>query len=426
MKESALNRGLAVACIALAASVLLLASGTPHGSVSARATRSHTHSIGLDDERRLRHAELKIHLASTHSAEFQDSLTALAHLDEQGALDVWRIALSNADPRLRRQAWSRYREVQSELTRKEFVPQIARINAPAAEVSRLARSSGLDVMIWSAGDQRARGFLLGATHGRTTLNGEGLQHEDGHSLLLASTNPACLAYDPAFAYEVATIVREGLRRMYDVGEDVFYYMALYNENYPMPEMPPGAEEGIVKGLYRFREGPNETRRHQAQILGSGPMVVQALKAQELLAAEHDVSATVWSATSYQQLRVDALECERWNRLHPGQPRRDPFVLTTLGANGGPLVAVSDSIKSVPDQIARWIHQPFVSLGTDGWGRSDTREALRRFFEVDSEHIVVATLSALADMGEVKPEAVADAIKRYGIDPDRTSPYFWQA
>jgi len=281
-------------------------------------------------------------------------------------------------------------------------------------------------LIWSAGDQRARGFLLGATHGRTTLNGEGLQHEDGHSLLLASTNPACLAYDPAFAYEVATIVREGLRRMYDVGEDLFYYMALYNENYPMPKMQPGAEEGIVKGLYRFRDGPNETRRHQAQILGSGPMVVQALRAQELLAAEHDVSATVWSATSYQQLRVDALECERWNRLHPGQPKRDPFVLTTLGGNGGPVVAVSDSIKAVPDQIARWVHQPFVSLGTDGWGRSDTREALRRFFEIDAEHIVVATLSALADMGEVKPEAVADAIKRHEIDPDRTSPYFWQA
>jgi pyruvate dehydrogenase E1 component len=281
-------------------------------------------------------------------------------------------------------------------------------------------------LIWSAGDQRTRGFLLGATHGRTTLNGEGLQHEDGHSLLVASTNPACLSYDPAFAYEVATIVREGMRRMYGEGEDIFYYLALYNENYPMPEMPAGSEDGILRGLYRFSEGPNEGKRHRAQILGSGPMVMQALRAQELMAAEHDVSASVWSATSYQQLRVDALECERWNRLHPGEPRREPYVVQALGPQEGPVVAVTDSIKAVPDQIARWVQQPFVSLGTDGWGRSDQREALRRFFEVDAEHVVVATLAALAEMGEVKPEAVADAIKRYGIDPDRTSPYFWQA
>ena len=276
-------------------------------------------------------------------------------------------------------------------------------------------------LIWSAGDQRARGFLLGATHGRTTLNGEGLQHEDGHSLLVATTNPACLAYDPAFAYEVATIVRDGLRRMYQENEDVFYYLALYNENYPQPPMPEGCEEGILRGLYRFREGPDEGRRHRAQLLASGPMVLQALRAQEILAEEHDVAAAVWSATSYQQLRVDALECERWNRLHPEEPKREPYVTRVLGGNEGPVVAVNDSMKAVPDQIARWVRQPFVSLGTDGWGRSDTREALRRFFEVDAEHIVVATLSALADMGEVKPEAVAEAIRRYGIDPDRPSP-----
>ncbi|HMC37205.1 MAG TPA: pyruvate dehydrogenase (acetyl-transferring), homodimeric type, partial [Actinomycetota bacterium] len=286
-------------------------------------------------------------------------------------------------------------------------------------------------LIWSAGDQRSRGFLLGATNGRTTLNGEGLQHEDGHSLLLASTNPACLAYDPAFAYEVATIVRDGLRRMYrpdgeGTGEDVFYYLALYNENYQQPAMPEGAEQGILRGLYRFKEGSNGERRHRAQILASGPMVMQALRAQEILAQEHDVAASVWSATSYQQIRVDALECERWNRLHPGEPKQEPFVARALGSAEGPVVALSDSIKSVPDQIARWVQQPFLSLGTDGWGRSDTREALRRFFEVDAEHIVVATLSALSDMGEVKPEAVAEAITRYGIDPDRTSPYFWQS
>jgi pyruvate dehydrogenase E1 component len=281
-------------------------------------------------------------------------------------------------------------------------------------------------LIWSAGDQRARGFLLGATHGRTTLNGEGLQHEDGHSLLLASTNPACTAYDPAFAYEVATIIRDGLRRMYEEGEDRFCYLALYNENYPQPAMPEGAAEGIVKGLYQFKEGPNGERGHKAQILASGPMVVQAVRAQEILAQEYDVSANVWSATSYQQLRGDALECERWNRLHPEEPKRDPFVVRALGSQEGPVVAVSDSIKAVPDQIARWVHQPYRSLGTDGFGRSDTREALRRFFEIDAEHIVVAVLSTLADMGEVKPEAVSETIKRYAIDPEHASPYRWQA
>jgi len=281
-------------------------------------------------------------------------------------------------------------------------------------------------LIWSAGDQRTRGFLLGATHGRTTLNGEGLQHQDGHSLLLATTNPACLAYDPAYAYEVATIVREGLKRMYGDGgkaggEDVFYYLALYNETYAMPPMPEDVEEGVIRGLYRVKEGPNGQKMHRAQVFGSGPMVQQALRAQQMLADEHDVSADVWSATSYQQLRADALASERWNRLHPGEDRREPFVSTTLAGIEGPVVAVTDSIKTVPDQIARWITQPFLSLGTDGFCRSDTREALRRFFETDAEHIVVAVLSALADMGEVKPEAVADVIKRYEIDPDRPSP-----
>src|SRR6266511_3514709 len=237
-------------------------------------------------------------------------------------------------------------------------------------------------LIWSFADQRGRGFLLGATHGRTTLNGEGLQHEDGHSLLLATTNPACLAYDPAFAYEVSTIVRD---------------------------------------LYRFREGPNEGKRHQAQLLGSGPLVNVALRAQRMLAEDHDVSASVWSATSYQQLRADALEAERWNRLHPGETKREPYLHRALGPPEGPVIAVSDSMRAVPDQIARWVHQPFVSLGTDGFGRSDTREALRGFFEIDAEHIIVATLSALADMGEGKPEKVADAIKRYGVEPDRPSP-----
>jgi len=274
-------------------------------------------------------------------------------------------------------------------------------------------------LIWSAADQRARGFLFGATHGRTTLNGEGLQHQDGHSLLMATTNPVVRAYDPAWAYEVGLIVRDGLRRMHVRGEDLIYYLAVYNEPYPQPAMPDGVEEGVLAGLYRYKEAGND-RPHRAQLFGSGPMLPVALRAQELL-GEHDVAADVWSATSYQQLRSEALETERWNRLHPEEAGRMPYVTRTLEGAEGPVIAVTDSMKAIPDQIARWVPRPFVPLGTDGFGRSDTREALRRFFEVDAEHVVVATLSALADMGEVKPESVTDAIKKYDIDPDRPSP-----
>jgi pyruvate dehydrogenase E1 component len=276
--------------------------------------------------------------------------------------------------------------------------------------------------IWSFADQRGRGFLLGATHGRTTLNGEGLQHEDGHSLLIASTNPAVLAYDPAFAFEVSTVIRDGIRRMYVEGEDVFYYLTLYNENYEQPAMPDGVEEDLLKGLYRFKEGPNGKKLHKAQILGSGTMVPQALRAQELLAEHHDVSADVWSATSFQQLRVDAMEAERWNRLHPGEPARQPHVTKLLENAEGPVVAVTDSMRAVPDQVSRWVPGPYVSLGTDGFGRSDTRPALRRFFEVDAEHTAVAVLSSLSSIGEVKPEAVTEAIKSYDIDPERAAPF----
>jgi pyruvate dehydrogenase E1 component len=274
-------------------------------------------------------------------------------------------------------------------------------------------------MVWAAADQRARGFLIGATHGRTTLNGEGLQHEDGHSLLLASTNPSVVSYDPSWAYEVAVVVRDGLRRMYEEGEDLMYYLAVYNEPYPQPAMPKGIEEQILRGLYRFSETDGK-RRHKVQLFGSGPMIRTALRAQELL-AEHDVAADVWSATSYQQLRAEALEVERWNRLHPGEAKRVPFVTKQLEGAEGPVIAVSDSMKAVPDQIGRWIPQPFLPLGTDGFGRSDTRDTLRRFFEIDAEHVTVAALSALADQGEIKPEAVAEAIKKYDIDPDRPSP-----
>jgi len=275
--------------------------------------------------------------------------------------------------------------------------------------------------IWSLGDQRGRGFLLGATYGRTTLNGEGLQHQDGHSLLMSSTNPACLSYDPAFAFELATIVKSGLTRMLDEEEDVFYYLTIYNEPYAQPPMPEGCEEGILRGLYLFQQSTEE-RRRRAQLFGSGSIMMQVLRAQELLAEHHDVAADVWSATSYQQLRVEALETERWNRLHPEEAARQPYVTSALESKEGPVIATSDSIKATPDQIARWVPSRFVPLGTDGFGRSDSREHLRRHFEIDAEHIVVAVLSALAQSGDAKPEEVSEAIKRYEIDPDRPSPY----
>jgi pyruvate dehydrogenase E1 component len=276
-------------------------------------------------------------------------------------------------------------------------------------------------LIWSFGDQRGRGFLLGATAGRTTLTGEGLQHADGQSHVLASSYPDCRTYDPAFAYELAVIVRDGIRRMYgDDPEDCFYYLTLYNENYTMPPMPDGVEDGILRGLYKYRPAPGE-RTHRAQLLGSGPLLRSALDAQQMLFDDHDVAADVWSATSYKLLREDALSVGRWNRLHPTERGRIPYVTEQLGGTEGPVVAVTDFMKMVPDQIARFAPQPFVTLGTDGYGFSDTRESLRRHFEVDAPHIVVATLSALAMQGDVKGEVVAEAIRRYGIDTEAIDP-----
>ncbi|MEO7804933.1 MAG: pyruvate dehydrogenase (acetyl-transferring), homodimeric type, partial [Actinomycetota bacterium] len=275
-------------------------------------------------------------------------------------------------------------------------------------------------LIWAFGDARGRGFLLGCTAGRTTLNGEGLQHADGHSLLVASTVPNCQAYDPAFAYETATIVREGLRRMIADGEDIFYYLTLYNENYVMPAKPVDCDEGILQGLYKFREATSG--KHRVQLFGSGSVLgTEVLRAQQMLSKDHDVAADVWSATSYKALREDALEVERWNRLHPEETPRTPYLLRVLNGAEGPVIAAGDWIKAVPDQVARWLPGQFVSLGTDGFGRSDTREDLRRYFEVDAEHIVVAALGALAQSGQVKPERVSAAIKAYGIDPEIKNP-----
>jgi pyruvate dehydrogenase E1 component len=275
-------------------------------------------------------------------------------------------------------------------------------------------------LMWLAGDIKAKGFLLGATAGRTTLNGEGLQHEDGHSHLLASTIPNLLTYDPAFAYEIAVIIQDGLRRMYQEGEELFYYLTLYNENYAMPPMPEGVEEGILKGLYRFKPGP-ANKKHRAQLLGSGPILRLVLAAQEILADRYDVSADVWSVTSYKQLRTDALRARRWNMLHPTRPPRKSYVETKFESEQGPFVAVSDYMKLVPDQIAPWIPGGLMTLGTDGFGRSDTRENLRRFFEVDAASTVVATLYALAERGEIDRKVVAQAIKEQGIDPEKAFP-----
>ncbi len=276
-------------------------------------------------------------------------------------------------------------------------------------------------LIWAFGDIRGRGFLLGATAGRTTLQGEGLQHADGHSLLLASTVPNVAAYDPAFAYEVATIIEDGMRRMYGPEpEDVFYYLTLYNENYAMPAMPEGARDGILRGLYRFAEAPTGPPKH-ATIVFSGTAQGAAREAQRLLAERHDVAAELWSATSYKALREDALEAERWNRLHPTEPPRAPYVTEALQRAEGPFVAVTDFMKAIPDQIARWVPGAFTPLGTDGFGRSDTRANLRRHFETDAAHVVVAVLQSLALVDEVKPEAVADAIGAYGLDADAPDP-----
>jgi len=274
-------------------------------------------------------------------------------------------------------------------------------------------------LIWAFGDSRGKGFLCGATAGRTTLNGEGLQHADGHSLLLASSVPNLAAYDPAFAYELGVIVEDGLRRMYGPDpEDVFYYLALYNENYVMPTMPEGAEEGIRRGLYRFAPAPEGPSR-RATVVFSGTAQGAARDAQQVLAA--DIAVELWSATSYKALREDALAVERWNRLHPTDMPRVPYVTEALSRAEGPVVAVTDFMKAVPDQISRWVPGHYLSLGTDGYGRSDTVANLRRHFETDTPHVVVAALAALVSTDDAKPQEVADAIARYGLDPEAADP-----
>ncbi len=274
--------------------------------------------------------------------------------------------------------------------------------------------------MWLAGDIKAKGFLLGATAGRTSLNGEGLQHQDGHSQLLASTIPTLLVYDPAFGYEITVIIQDGLRRMYKEKEEIFYYLSLYNDNYPMPPMRPGVEEGILKGLYKFREGPGG-KKHKAHIFGSGPIMQAALKAQDILARDYDVSADIWSATSYKLLRNDLLRVKRWNMLHPLEEPRRAYLEDVLAPEQGVFISVSDNMKIVADQIAPWVPGGLTTLGTDGFGRSDTRENLRRFFEVDEQCTVIATLHALSEKGSIDKTVVARAIKDLGVDPEKIFP-----
>ncbi len=283
-------------------------------------------------------------------------------------------------------------------------------------------------LAWAAGDSRARGFLLGATAGRTTLNGEGLQHEDGHSHLLSAMIPNCVSYDPTYAHEVAVIVQDGLRRMYAEQEDVFYYVTLMNENYEHPGMPEGAEEGILRGLYLLREGAADAPAGagdapRVQLLGSGTILREVLAGADLLAADFGVAADVWSAPSLTELRRDGMAVERWNLLHPTETPRRSWVEQCLADRQGPVVAATDYVRSFADQIRPYVPGgSYRVLGTDGYGRSDSRRNLRRFFEVDRHHVAVAALSSLAAQGTVPASTVADAIRKYGIDPDRPAPW----
>jgi pyruvate dehydrogenase E1 component len=276
-------------------------------------------------------------------------------------------------------------------------------------------------LIWAAADCRCRGFLVGGTAGRTTLAGEGLQHQDGHSHLLAYPVPNIKAYDPAFAYEMAVIIKDGIRRMYRDQESIFYYLTVMNEQYAMPVMPPGCEAGILRGLYRFREAPKPERKLRAQLLGSGAILPEVIKAQGILDERYGVAADVWSVTSFAELYRDGHAAERWNMLHPRETPRVPYVAECLAHAPGVLVAASDYVKALPDSIDRWLPRRLRALGTDGFGRSESRSALRDFFEVDARFVTVATLAELARDGQVSTDLVQKAIRDLGIDSEKPNP-----
>jgi pyruvate dehydrogenase E1 component len=277
-------------------------------------------------------------------------------------------------------------------------------------------------LAWAAGDMQARGFLLGGTAGRTTLNGEGLQHEDGHSHILSSVIPNCVSYDPTYAYELAIIIDDGLRRMMQEQENVFYYITVMNENYPQPGLPQGAEAGILKGMYLLKEG-NPGKKSRAQLLGSGTILREVIAAAELLEQDFGVAADIWSATSFTELRREGMECDRWNLLHPTETPRVSYVESCLKDRVGPVIAATDYMKAFADQIRPFVprNKAYRVLGTDGFGRSDTRAKLREFFEVNRHFVAVAALKALADQREIEASVVADAIRKYGINPDKPSP-----
>jgi pyruvate dehydrogenase E1 component len=276
-------------------------------------------------------------------------------------------------------------------------------------------------LIWAAGDMRCKGFLVGGTSGRTTLAGEGLQHQDGHSHLLAYPLPNLKAYDPAFAYELAVIIQDGIRRMYEEQQDIFYYLTVTNEPYVQPPMPDGVREGILKGMYKFKASGHENAQLRAHLFGSGAILNEALKAQKILEEKYDVAADVWSITSYKELYRDGHEVERWNMLHPSEFPRIPYITQCLEGETGVFVAASDYVKALPDSVSRWFPRPLVSLGTDGFGRSDSRRALRDFFEVDARFITLATLAALAREKKIKTEVVEHAIRDLDINPAKANP-----
>ncbi len=276
-------------------------------------------------------------------------------------------------------------------------------------------------LIWSAADMGVRGFLVGGTAGRTTLAGEGLQHQDGHSHLLAYPVPNLCAYDVAFAYELAVIIRDGIRRMYQDQEQIFYYLTVENESYPMGAMPAGVKEGILKGMYKLSASENGKADHRAQLFGSGAIVNEAVKAGQILEEKYGVAADVWSVTSHKELRRDALAVERWNLLHPGETPRIPYITRILQNEPGVFVATSDYVKTLPDSISRWFPKPLISLGTDGFGLSESRAALRDHFEIDARYITLATLTALMREGKIEPDAVRQAVKDLNIDPEKRDP-----
>ena len=278
-------------------------------------------------------------------------------------------------------------------------------------------------LVWAAADMRAKGFLIGATAGRTTLNGEGLQHQDGHSLLNAIAFPTVRSYDPAFAYETVVIIMEGLKRMYQDGEECIYYLMCENEPYDHPEMPEGCEEGIIKGMYRYRSREVENAKARVQLFGSGAILNGVLKAQEILAEQFSIASDVWSVTSYTQLRREAGDCDRWNMLHPTETPKKSYLEEVLEGAEGPFIAASDYVRALAEQLTPWIPGDYFVLGTDGMGRSDTRESLRRHFEVDAESITIATLSRLAKANVLEPKDVQDAISQLGYDAEKPNPYF---